>query len=116
MVISGPALLLKPSLVLMLVVLCTAQLGIAQQAHDRSEPDPEKLLITVTQAHALCLIATETLPAEQALAIAHRFLIDEGLSLNDQRTIQEAPDFQAQLENYIQSQGGCRTLIQPLMP
>ncbi len=80
----------------------------------QGDPDPSTVLVTVAQANAICLIETETLPAEQAMAIAKAFLTQQGITATRSNAVQRNEDFNTLMLTYIQQRGGCEQLVQEL--
>lgn len=82
----------------------------------QEEPDTTTVLVTVTEAHSVCLIQTATLPEAKVHSIADRFLNEQGINAHQRSSVERHPDFQALLKAYIEERGGCRTLVNELMP
>ena len=97
-------------------LLAALMLAAAGEVWAEEQPDTATVLVTVTQAHSLCLIETDTLPAPQAQSIAARFLAEQGISPLQRIAVQRDPQFRDLLGAYIQQRGGCRRLVDALMP
>jgi hypothetical protein len=68
-------------------------------------------LVTIAQANAKCLIQTGTMGAEQALSLANRFLDAKQVSPDERRTVNNSPGFEDLMKDYINSKGGCETIV-----
>ena len=98
------------------VLLAALMLAAAGEGWAEGQPDAATLLVTMTQAHSVCLIATDTLPPPQVRSIATQFLADQGISPLQRLAVQRDPDFRNRLQAYIQERGGCKGLVKALMP
>ena len=98
------------------VLLAALMLAAAGEGWAEAQPDAATQLVTKTQAHSICLIATDTLPPPQVRRIAAQFLDDQGISPRQRQAVQRNPRFRNQLQAYIQERGGCRQLVEALMP
>ena len=68
-------------------------------------------LVTIAQANAKCLIQTGTMGAEKALSLANRFLDAKQVSQDERRTVNNNPGFEDLMKDYINSKGGCETIV-----
>ena len=68
-------------------------------------------LVTIAQANAQCLIQTGTMGAEQALSLANRFLDAKQVSQDERRTVNNSPDFEDLMKDYINTKGGCEAIV-----
>lgn len=104
---------MQPRLSALLAALMLAASG---EGWAEDQPDATTQLVTMTQAHSICLINTDTLPPPQVRSIAAQFLADQGISPRQRRAVQRNPRFRNLLQAYIQERGGCRQLVEALMP
>ena len=66
--------------------------------------------MTIAEANARCLIQTKQMKAAKAQDIATRFLISKGVSDADRNEVKSAPGYDDLMCQYINEQGGVRSL------
>ena len=79
-----------------------------------AELDATTISVTVAQGNAHCLIETETMPVDEALAIAKAFIATDGISDEEREAVTSRPEFSALMKSYIADQGGCQALVKQL--
>ena len=83
--------------------------GLVQQAYFAAS-ERTTALVTIAEANARCLIETKQMTAAKAQDIATRFLISKGVSDAVRNEVKSAPGYDDLMRQYINEQGGVRSL------
>ena len=79
-----------------------------------AELDDTTISVAVAQGNAHCLIETETMAVDEALAIAKAFIATDGISDEERDAVTSRPEFSDLMKAYIADQGGCKALVKQL--
>ena len=96
------------------LLICALPLSGLLASPARAELDATTISVTVAQGNAHCLIETETMPVDEALAIAKAFIATDGISDEQREAVTSRPEFSDLMKAYIADQGGCQALVKQL--
>ena len=96
------------------LLICALPLSSLLASPARAELDANTLSVTIAQGNAHCLIETETMAVDEALAIAKAFIATDGISDEERDAVTSQAEFSDLMKAYIADQGGCKALVKQL--